>query len=86
MGTMEVVPIQCYITIDFPKLEQEVLYERYYSGGGIRNQAVSPDKGSVQADHAGVRQAHDLLSAVHTDAGGNPGGTDHLDAQRYLSV
>ena len=55
-------------------------YERHYSRRRCRHTALSLDHGHQQAAAAGLRQAHDLLPAVHPHAGGHPGHPGHLHA------
>jgi dTDP-glucose 4,6-dehydratase len=54
--------------------------QRHHSGGRFRNAALPAHQGRVEAAAAGVRQAADLLSALHPDAGRDPRHPDHLDA------
>jgi dTDP-glucose 4,6-dehydratase len=53
-------------------------HEGHYSGGRVGDPAVSGDTGRFQAVAAGLRQADDLLSPVHADAGGDPGFSGYL--------
>jgi hypothetical protein len=49
--------------------------------GGSGTASIRP-RCHLEAAAAGLRQADDLLSAVHADAGGHPRDPDHLDAAR----
>jgi dTDP-4-dehydrorhamnose reductase len=46
----------------------------------------TPDPGGQQAAAAGLRQADDLLSAVHPDDGGDRRHPDHLHAARHPAL
>ena len=46
----------------------------------LRHPALPDHAGDLEADHAGVRQADDLLPAVHADDGGDPGDPAHHHA------
>ena len=48
--------------------------------GRLRHASLSAHQGGVEAAAPGVRQAPDLLPAVHADAGGDPRHPHHLDA------
>src|SRR5262245_19969364 len=49
----------------------DVRCERHHSGGGQRIASLPRNTLSQQASAAGLRQADDLLSAYHPDAGGD---------------
>ena len=54
------------------------IHERNHPGRRRGHPALPLDPGDVQAAASGLRQAHDLLSALHADAGRHPRHTDHL--------
>ena len=56
------------------------------SGRRHRHAPVSGDPGDQQATAADLRQADDLLSAQHPDAGGHPRHPDHHHAARPTAV
>ena len=66
--------------------EKEYVYEGHYSRRRFRHTALSADKGSFQAAAPGLRQAHDLLSPVHADAGRHPGYSDYFHPHRHPPV
>ena len=49
--------------------------------GGSGTRLLSADHQHQQAAATGVRQADDLLPALHVDAGGHPGDSDHQHAR-----
>ena len=57
--------------------------ERYYPGRRRRHPTLPADDGHLQAAAARLRQADDLLPAVHPDAGRHPGHPDHLHPHRH---
>src|SRR5437899_662940 len=56
--------------------------ERDHPRRRIRHAALPPDARRQQAARAGLRQAHDLLSPVHADAGGHPRDPRHYYTPR----
>ena len=61
-------------------------YERYHSCRRCRHPALPADHGHQQTAAAGLRQADDLLSSVHADAGRHSGHPDHLHPDRYAAL
>ena len=60
--------------------------ERHHSRRRLRHPALPGHAGRQQAAAAGLRQADDLLPAVHADAGGDPRHPDHLDAAGHAAL
>src|SRR6187402_1140720 len=60
--------------------------EGNYSRRRIRNTASPGDQGHLEAAFAGVRQADDLLPALHAYAGGHPRDPHHLHTAGYASL
>ena len=60
--------------------------EGHHSRRRPRHAAASDDLCDVEAAAADLRQADDLLSADHADAGGHSRDPDHLDAGRPAAV
>ena len=56
----------------------ESFYERYRIGRGFGDAVVPDHQGGFQAVAPDLRQANDLLSAVGSDAGRNPGDPGDL--------
>ena len=54
--------------------------------GGRGHAPASDHPGGLQAAHARLRQADDLLSAVGRHAGGHPRSPDHIDPARPAAV
>ena len=61
-------------------------HERNHPGRRPRHPAASHHPGDVQAAASGLRQAHDLLPALHPDAGRHPRHPDHLHAGRPAAL
>ena len=59
---------------------KELCYERHHPRRRVRHAPVPAHARDLQAAAAGLRQAHDLLPAVHPHAGGHPGHPGHLHA------
>src|ERR1700745_92066 len=57
-----------------------------HPGWRARNPAAPPDACDIKTVAAGLRQAADLLSPDHADAGGHPGISDHHDTRGSRSV
>ena len=75
--------------IDTPIRERNAVAmtsQRHHSRRRLRHAAVSGHHRGVQAAAADLRQADDLLSAVHADAGRHPRHPDHLDAAGYAAL
>ena len=60
--------------------------QRHHPRRRLRHAAVPGHAGGQQAAAAGVRQADDLLPAVHADAGGHPRHPAHLDARGHAAL
>ncbi len=60
--------------------------KRNHSGRRRGVAALSADAGRQQAASAGLRQADDLLSADHADAGRHPRDLHHLHAARPAAL
>src|SRR5579872_4439688 len=60
--------------------------QRHHSSGRIGHAALSRDPCSLQEPAADLRQADDLLSAIHADAGGDTGHSADLHAGRRAAV
>lgn len=60
--------------------------ERHHPRRRRRHAAIPPDHGNEQAAAAGLRQADDLLPAVHADALGHPGHPHHLDPGGHTAL
>ena len=53
--------------------ERKHAVQRHHPGGRVGHAPLSGDAGHGEEPAAGVQQAHDLLPAVHADAGGDSG-------------
>jgi hypothetical protein len=69
-----------------PGMSTPTIAQGHHPGRRFRHPPVSDDDERVEAAAADLRQADDLLSADHADAGRHPRDPDHLDAAGHAAL